>query len=119
MIDLCFSRSALSTSSSPHTVTDCLAVGQAVDGGSDERVVLFVKLLEGENLSTNMEQKIKAEVRLRRSPRHVPARVSPATRVAPKCCLCLTAQIVQVTDIPYTLNGKRLEVPVKKVNIYA
>ena len=26
-------------------------------------------------------------------------------------------QIIQVEDIPYTLNGKRVEVPVKKVRI--
>lgn len=33
------------------------------------------------------------------------------------CLPCNAAQIVQVEDIPYTLNGKRVEVPVKKVGI--
>ncbi|KAG8771042.1 hypothetical protein FRC16_006135, partial [Serendipita sp. 398] len=37
------------------------------------------------------------EIRSRRSARHVPA-------------LCL-----QVQDIPYTLNGKKVEVPVRKI----
>ncbi|KAG5221085.1 acetoacetyl-CoA synthetase [Salix suchowensis] len=65
--------------------------------GTDERVVLFVKLLDEHDLSAELVQDVKAAVRSRRSPRHVPAR------------------ILQVGDIPYTLNGKRVEVPVKKV----
>lgn len=28
-------------------------------------------------------------------------------------------QIIQVEDIPYTINGKRVEVPVKKVSLVA
>ncbi|KAG5643955.1 hypothetical protein DXG03_009306 [Asterophora parasitica] len=58
-----------------HTIVDALAVGQKIEGGTDERVVLFVKLPEGHILSADLEQKIKTEVRNRRSPRHVPARV--------------------------------------------
>jgi hypothetical protein len=57
------------------TIVDCLAVGQKIDGGADERVILFVKLSEGQSLSLGLEQKIKTEIRTRRSPRHVPARV--------------------------------------------
>lgn len=48
-------------------------------------------------LSTDLEKKIKSEVRIRRTPRHVPA------------------MIIQVEDIPYTLTSKRVEVPVKKI----
>lgn len=79
------------------TIEDALAVGQAIGGGVDERVILCVKLPEGTMLSMDMQTKIKTEIRVRRTPRHVPAR------------------IVQVQDIPYTLNGKRVEVPVKKI----
>jgi hypothetical protein len=57
-------------------LVDSLAVGQKIDGGADERVVLFVKLAQGQTLSNELVQKIKAEIRARRSPRHVPARVS-------------------------------------------
>ncbi|KAG5651429.1 hypothetical protein H0H81_008659 [Sphagnurus paluster] len=89
---LCFSGSV-----PEQTIVDALAVGQKVDGGADERVILFIKLPEGQMLSTGFEQKIKAEIRNRRSPRHVPTR------------------IIQVTDVPYTLNGKRVEVLVKKI----
>ena len=58
------------------SVTDYLAVGQKTDGGSDERVVLFIKLGEGEKLTAEFESKIKAAIRTRRSARHVPSRVS-------------------------------------------
>ncbi|KIY49242.1 acetoacetate-CoA ligase [Fistulina hepatica ATCC 64428] len=80
-----------------HEIADCLAVGQAIDNGADERVILCVKLPEGANLTPELEYKIRTEIRTRRTPRHVPARV------------------LQVPDIPYTLNGKRVEVLVKKI----
>ncbi|KAG6814189.1 hypothetical protein H0H92_000866 [Tricholoma furcatifolium] len=92
ILDLCFSGPG-----AEYTILDALAVGQKIDNGMDERVVLFIKLPEGSTLTPEMEHKIKVEVRNRRSPRHVPA------------------QIIQVTDIPYTLNGKRVEVLVKKI----
>ncbi|KAF5333725.1 hypothetical protein D9611_002601 [Ephemerocybe angulata] len=79
------------------TLVDFLAVGQKTEGGADERVILFVKLGEGETLSAEFESTVKATIRSRRSARHVPARV------------------IQVLDIPYTLNGKRVEVLVKKI----
>ncbi|KAF7971115.1 hypothetical protein HWV62_22048 [Athelia sp. TMB] len=95
VVEMCFSPST--AASKAHTIVDCLAVGQSIDGNTDERVVLFVQLMEGELLSADLEKLIKTEVRTRRSPRHVPSK------------------IVQVQDIPYTLNGKRVEVPVKKL----
>ncbi|KAI6164873.1 hypothetical protein EDD17DRAFT_1775220 [Pisolithus thermaeus] len=79
------------------TIEDALVVGQAIEGGLDERVILFLKLPVGRTLGTDMESMIKTAIRVRRTARHVPAR------------------IVQVEDIPYTLNGKRVEVPVKKI----
>ncbi|KAK7061728.1 acetoacetyl-CoA synthetase [Favolaschia claudopus] len=89
--------SAFSENGERGKILDCLAVGQTIGGGSDERVILFVKLPDNEELSPEMIQQIKAEVRNRRSARHVPA------------------QIIQVRDIPYTLNGKKVEVLVKKI----
>jgi acetoacetyl-CoA synthetase len=70
VLSLCFSGSAVE-----QIIVDYLAVGQKIDGGIDERVILFVKLPVGQSLSPDMEQKIKTEIRTRRSPRHVPARV--------------------------------------------
>jgi acetoacetyl-CoA synthetase len=106
---------------SSQAIIDCLAVGQIIEGGVDERVILFVKLEEGESLSSDLETRLKREVRARRSPRHVPSRVSfgrPTCQPGRTHCLLplATAQIIQVADIPYTLNGKRVEVPVKKVD---
>ncbi|THH33618.1 hypothetical protein EUX98_g606 [Antrodiella citrinella] len=94
IIDLHFAPGSSHTS---HSIVDCLAIGQSIAQGTDERVILFVKLLEGETLSSELEKRIQTEIRSRRSARHVPAK------------------IIQVKDIPYTLNGKRVEVPVKKI----
>jgi hypothetical protein len=73
VIDLCF---APEVTHHAHTVVDCLAVGQSIAQGTDERVILFVKLIEGEGLSGELEKRIKHEIRTRRSARHVPAKVS-------------------------------------------
>ena len=70
VLGLCFSGPTVE-----QNIVDYLAVGQKIEGGMDERVVLFIKLPDGKSLSTDLEQKIKAEIRTRRSPRHVPARV--------------------------------------------
>ncbi|KAH7343809.1 acetoacetate-CoA ligase [Rhizoctonia solani] len=79
-------------------IVDYLVVGQAVQGGADERVILFVKLAEGETLSDDLRKRIREEIRRKRSPRHCPEK------------------ILQVHgEIPHTLNGKRVEVPVKKI----
>lgn len=115
-IEACFSPSQ--TSDPAHTIIDYLAVGQAIDEGNDERVILFIQLIQGETLSAELEKKIKAEVRTRRSPRHVPSKVICKLQRYPTTFLMKPLiQIIQVQDIPYTLNGKRVEVPVKKVSI--
>ena len=73
VIEHCFAPPATHAA---HTIVDCLAVGQSIAGGTDERVILFVKLLEGQVLTGELEKRIKTEIRARRSARHVPARVS-------------------------------------------
>lgn len=72
VIEHCFAPAATHAG---HTIVDCLAVGQRLADG-DERVILFVKLLEGQVLTTELEARIRTEVRTRWSARHVPARVS-------------------------------------------
>ena len=72
VIDLCF---APNVSHFSHTIVDCLAVGQSVSQGTDERVILFIKLLEGESMSQELEKRIRSEIKGRRTARHVPARV--------------------------------------------
>ncbi|CAE6445670.1 unnamed protein product [Rhizoctonia solani] len=79
-------------------ILDSLVVGQSIQGGVDERVILFVKLPEGETLSDDLRKRIREEIRKKRSPRHCPEK------------------ILQVHgEIPHTLNGKRVEVPVKRI----
>lgn len=47
-----------------------------VRGGTDERVVLFVKLEDGCALGDALVARIRAEIRKRRTARHVPEKVS-------------------------------------------
>ena len=76
-------------------VLESLAVGQEWDG--DERIVLFVRLAEGQTLDDGLRGRITRQVRTNTSPRHVPAR------------------IVQVADIPRTKSGKIVELAVRSV----
>eukprot|EP00761_Pharyngomonas_kirbyi_P012525 gb/GECH01012552.1/.p1 GENE.gb/GECH01012552.1/~~gb/GECH01012552.1/.p1 ORF type:complete len:664 (+),score=148.12 gb/GECH01012552.1/:1-1992(+) len=79
-------------------VEDSIVVGQPM--GEDERVVLFLKLKDPEMSKNEFDElttKIKKEIRASLSPRHVPAIVT------------------HISDIPYTLNGKKVEVAVKKI----
>jgi acetoacetyl-CoA synthetase len=76
-------------------IADSLVVGQ--DWENDVRVVLFVKLAEGRELTEDLTQRIKAAIRENTTPRHVPAK------------------IIAVADIPYTLNMKKVELAVRNV----
>lgn len=58
---------------------------------------LFVKLKEGTRLDESLTERIRATLRREYSPRHVPDR------------------IYQVDSIPFTLTGKKMEVPVRKI----
>jgi acetoacetyl-CoA synthetase len=76
-------------------VADCVVVGQ--DWKNDVRVILFVKMAQGLELTESIKQKIRQTIRSNASPRHVPAKIIP------------------VADIPYTLNMKKVEIAVKKI----
>jgi acetoacetyl-CoA synthetase len=76
-------------------IADSVVVGQ--DWNNDVRVILFVKLAEGIELTDELKDKIKQTIRTNASPRHVPAR------------------IISVPDVPYTHNMKKVELAVKKV----
>ncbi len=76
-------------------IEDSIVVGQ--NWKNDVRVVLFVKMAEGFELTDELKSKIKSVIRTNASPRHVPAK------------------IVKVPDVPYTLNMKKVELAVKKV----
>jgi acetoacetyl-CoA synthetase len=76
-------------------VVDSLVVGQ--DWQNDVRIVLFLKLRQGVQLSDALVKKIKTTIRQNASPRHVPAKIIP------------------VDDIPYTISGKKVELAVRKI----
>ena len=70
-------------------IEDCIVFGRPID--NDEEIVLCLKMADGKLVDTELAQSIRSLLRTECSPRHVPA------------------AIYAVTDIPYTLNGKRVE----------
>jgi len=70
-------------------IRDALVFGYPVAG--DEEIVLCLILDEGHTLTDAFKQHLRAEIRRKASPRHVPH------------------HIFIVDAIPYTLNGKRVE----------
>jgi acetoacetyl-CoA synthetase len=69
----------------------------ASDPGGEGRLLLFVVLRPGVELDHALRDRIRAAVRTDLSPRHVPDRIAA------------------VAEVPRTLSGKKLEVPVKRV----
>jgi acetoacetyl-CoA synthetase len=76
-------------------VADSLAVGQNL--GEDQRIILFIKMAPGQRLSEELKEKIRRALRAEASPKHVPA------------------LILEVPDIPYTLNMKKVETAVANI----
>ncbi|MBC8255899.1 MAG: acetoacetate--CoA ligase [Candidatus Marinimicrobia bacterium] len=76
-------------------VEDSLVIGQPWE--NDERIILFLKLNDQIKLSDELKLEIKKIIRESCTPRHVPAKV------------------IQVADIPYTINGKKVELAVKQI----
>jgi acetoacetyl-CoA synthetase len=76
-------------------IADSIVVGQ--NWKNDVRVILFVKMAPGKELTDELRDRIRKTIRVNASPRHVPAK------------------IIAVPDIPYTLNMKKVELSVKKV----
>jgi acetoacetyl-CoA synthetase len=76
-------------------IADSLTIGQNWQG--DQRIILFVRLAEGHQLTEDLKKKIKSTLRKNASPRHVPAK------------------IIAVPDIPYTLNMKKVESAVTNI----
>ncbi len=76
-------------------VEDSVVIGQKWK--NDTRVVLFLKMKPGEELTDSLKNHIRTSIRTNSSPRHVPAK------------------IIKVPDIPYTLNMKKVELAVQKI----
>lgn len=65
--------------------------------GRDPYMPLFVVLREGESLTSELDQRLRSAIRTHLSARHVPN------------------DIIEVSEIPRTLTGKKMELPVKKL----
>jgi acetoacetyl-CoA synthetase len=78
----------------PEILESC-AVGKKE--GSDEVIWLFIVLRDSTNLTGELEQHIKSEIRSKASPRHVPKR------------------ILQVSHLPRTRSGKSMEIAVSRL----
>jgi acetoacetyl-CoA synthetase len=77
-------------------VEDALIVNLDLPDG-DFFMPMFVKLRAGRALDDDLDRTIRKTLRERYSPRHVPEK------------------IYQVDEIPYTITGKKMEVPVRRI----
>ncbi len=76
-------------------VTDSLV--SSIISDNEEKIVLFLKLNNGDSLTPELKKDVRSQLKEKASPRHMPQ------------------MIVQVAEIPYTKNGKKCEVNVKKI----
>jgi acetoacetyl-CoA synthetase len=77
-------------------VIDSLVIDTSGAGSSDGELLCFVVLAPGVELA-DVEPRLRADLRQQLSPRHVPNR------------------FYEIAAVPRTLNGKKCEVPVKKI----
>jgi acetoacetyl-CoA synthetase len=76
-------------------IEDSLVVGQKWK--TDQRIILFVQLKNNAVLGQNLINELKAQISRECSHRHRPSRV------------------LQVAGIPYTMNGKKVELAIKQI----
>ena len=76
-------------------IKESIVIGQSWD--NDIRVILFVIMNKNYNLSHKLIKRVKSQIRINASPRHVPSK------------------ILKVNDIPRTKNGKIVELAVKNI----
>ena len=77
-------------------IADSLCVGQRTPDG-EERVILFLKMADNCVFEDALVNQLRGHIRKHLSARHVPTLILP------------------IQDIPYTVNGKKVEVAVKKI----
>ena len=75
-------------------IQESIAIGQSWN--NDIRIILFIVLNKGYNLTEEIKDKIKKKIRINASPRHVPTK------------------IISILEIPKTKNGKLVELAVKQ-----
>jgi acetoacetyl-CoA synthetase len=76
-------------------IADSMVVGQ--DWRGDQRIILFVKLASGFQLTDDLQNRLRSALRKEASPRHVPA------------------LIIEAPAIPYTFNMKKVESAISNI----
>ena len=76
-------------------INDSLVIGQEWKG--DQRIILFIIMKDGYQLNKKTINQIKKIIHSNCSPRHVPKK------------------IIEIEGIPYTINGKKVEIAVQKI----
>lgn len=77
-------------------IEDSLIINLELENGN-HFMPLFVKMKPDKILTDGLKERIRQQLRTTNSPRHVPDK------------------IIQVPHIPYTISGKKMEAPVKKI----
>lgn len=77
-------------------IRDCLIINLEYADGTDW-MPLFVAMAPGATLTDELKKRINTALRTAYSPRHVPD------------------AILEIPDVPYTISGKKMETPVKKI----
>jgi len=77
-------------------IEDSLIVNLELEGGQ-HYMPLFVKMKSGYSLTNEVKYQINLQLKTEYSPRHVPD------------------VIIEALDIPYTISGKKMEAPIKKI----
>ena len=75
-------------------IQESIVIGQSWN--NDIRIILFIVLNKGYNLTNEIKDKIKKSIKTNASPRHVPSKIIP------------------ILEIPKTKNGKLVELAVKQ-----
>ncbi|GAB7353740.1 hypothetical protein MBLNU459_g4135t2 [Dothideomycetes sp. NU459] len=78
-------------------IGETLCVGRRRPRDKDETVFLFVKMLPGKVFTEELRSRLRTAISQGLSPRHVPS------------------FILEVPDIPVTINGKKVEIAVKQI----
>ena len=73
----------------PESIADALCIGRRRETDSDESVILFLKMAEGQRITSELNDNIKATIKKTLSVRHVPAFIE------------------ECPEIPVTTNGKK------------
>ena len=76
-------------------ISDSLVVGQSWKG--DQRIILFLKMNKNHVFNKRIVEEVKQMIKNSCSPRHIPG------------------VILETKGIPYTMNGKKIEIAVKKI----